>query len=150
MSPNQISFNHFRELRVTAGLADDPDFAGLDPQQIPASGDIVVLRAPGPDPRTPVPLKVQILVEWLDVSDNVVTRGGRGSFDIQALHVSDRQSPLSGQFVTDSVLLRAQMAYRPIVIDEVMSGDSFSVRLINLVSPDATAVKARVLYREML
>lgn len=151
MSPNQISFNHYRELRVKADLEDDPDYAGADYDTPPSAGDVVVLRAPGGgDPRVPTSLKVQVVVEWLDNSSSPVLGQGRGSFDIQAIHVTDRQSPLSGGLVTDSTVLRGQVAHRPIVIDEVMSGDSFTVRLSNLDIPHESVVRARVLYREMV
>ncbi|MCA9623498.1 MAG: hypothetical protein KC731_30965 [Myxococcales bacterium] len=149
MSPNPISQNQYRELRVTSSLSDDPDYAGGDPQQVPDEADVVTLRAPGVvDPRVAVSLKVQVVVEWLDAEAAVVT-ASRGSFDLQAIHVSHRQGPLTGQFVTDSMPLRSQVAYRPVVIDELMAGDRFTVRLSGMSAP-ASAVKARVLYREIL
>ena len=117
--------------------------------RVKREADVVTLRAPGVvDPRVAVSLKVQVVVEWLDAEAAVVT-ASRGSFDLQAIHVSHRQGPLTGQFVTDSMPLRSQVAYRPVVIDELMAGDRFTVRLSGMSAP-ASAVKARVLYREIL
>ncbi len=151
------TFHDYQLLRVTTDKTDDADWAGGNPQTIPAA--TVQLEAPGiPSNGLGKPLKVEIVLEWLDASNVVVTSGGRGTFDVQAIRVMDRAQ--GGKYgvvgassvvadptvcIVDTAALTGQIAYRPVVVDEIMPGDRFTVRLTNMVNAGAT--KARVLWR---
>jgi hypothetical protein len=143
------TFNEYRLLRVKTSLASpDPDYAGTEPEQtFPPDAELVVLGRPGHTPTGgPVRIKVEIVVEWLDGDDERI--GGRGTFDVQAIRVSELRT-FSELLVVDSPVLPGQMAYRPIIIDDILVGDRFGVRLSNIDAP-AEAEKARVFYREII
>jgi hypothetical protein len=139
-------FNDYKLLRVTEDMDDDADFASS--QTMPAAADMVELRRPGAlRGDEPVRLKVEIVLEWLDSGGDLVTTD-RGSYDVQVIHVTTRRGPLSGSVIVDSVVLRGQTAHRPVVLDDVLVGDAFTVRLTNMVREGA--FQARVLYREII
>ena len=139
------SLSDLTELRVTSDSSDDPNYAAT--QTLPT--DTVELRVPvGYHAKTPPRIKVEVVVEWLDSGGDVVTTD-RGSFDVQAIRVTTRRGPLQGPIVVDSATLTGQIAHRPVVIDDVFVGDTFTVRLTNI-TPASGADRARVLYREII
>lgn len=152
------NYFEYKVLRTTTNTSDDTDWAGADPQTIPAA--TVQLEGPGHGTNSlSKPLKVEVMLEWLN-ADNTVDTTDRGTFSLQAIRVMSRRQ--SGPTVTgassvvadgtlcvvDSAALTGQVAYRPIIIDEIMPGDQFTVRLTSM-TPSSGATKARVLYREI-
>jgi hypothetical protein len=118
------------------------------PTTIMQRWSLVSIEAPRPRRSdSPMQLKVEIMLEWLDENGDVVTTG-RGSFEVQGVRVTRRRSPLEGDVVVDTAILRGQMAHRPVIISEVDIGDRFSVRFASL-SPPSGATQARVLFREL-
>lgn len=152
------TFRDYKLLRTTADKADDADWAGGNPQTIP-SATIQITDQGIPSQGVSKPIKVEIVLEWLDAANAVVTSGGRGTFDVQAIRVMSRRQGAPAVVgassvvadttvcIVDTAALTGQVAYRPIIVDEVMPGDRFTVRLTNMVN--AGASKARILYREI-
>jgi hypothetical protein len=141
-------FNDWKQLRVTTNLDDDPDWAGA--QTIPpAAGTVELGRPGGYADDAPLRLKVEIVLEWLTSLDVLVV--GRGTYNVEALRVATRRAPLTGSVVVDSAKLTGQMAHRPVVIDDLLVGDQFTVRLTTMQPPGGGgAAKARILYREIV
>lgn len=139
----------YRLLRVTTNLSDDTDWVGAQT----AIADIPYITVRRPEhggAGSGGPVKVEVMLEWLDAS-NVVAAPGASTFSITPIRIMAREthapSELSGNAVIDGATLTSQEAHRPIIIDEVMPGDRFTVRLTSMVQ--ASAAKARVLYREI-
>jgi hypothetical protein len=141
-------FNDFKELRVKTDLGVNEDYAATQNVTAP----LVVLQRPGSiSGRTPIVIKVELVLEWLTSGNAVVTGVDRGSYDIQAIRVSPRRSPLTGDMVVDSATLRQQIGHRPVIVTDVLVGDSFTAGLSNMTPPaGGSAVKARILYREII
>ena len=136
--------NDYKVLRVIEDTSqDDPDFAAI--QSVPEN--VVVLQPPlSTHETTPVRLKVELFLEWLDGRGSLVTTD-RGSFELQVLRVVTRRAPLEGDAVIDSAVLVGQMSHRPIVVDDLLPGDRFAVRISRIARPP-DAEQARILYRE--
>lgn len=154
------SFRDYRVLRTSTVVTDDADWAGGDPQTLPADSILVQIKEPSGAPRgSRVPLKVEVILEWLN-TDGTVDTTTRGTFSIQGIRVMDRSKEgprVAGdssvvadrtKCVVDTAALTLQVAYRPIVIDEVLPGDAFTVRLSSMV-PSTGATGYRVLMREL-
>lgn len=151
------TWNDYKLLRETSNKSDDTDWVGGNPQTLPTT--TVQLVGPSSAPRgARIPLKVEVVLEWLN-SDGTVDTTARGTFDIAGIRVMERNqigpkvvgaSSVAGsttKCAVDTATLTGQIGYRPIIIDELMVGDEFTVRLTNMVQ--AGADKARVLYREI-
>ncbi len=134
-----MSSHPYKLLRTTAGLTNDPDYAGT--QTAPAA--LVTLTEPS---RTGYiqqrPVQVEIVLEWLSAANAVVP--GPGSYNVAAVRVLERDG---GTIVVDSEAIAARAAL-PVIVDDVRVGDAFGVRLTAMMAP-AGATKARVLYREI-
>jgi hypothetical protein len=141
-------FNDYKLLRETVSLEDDDDFAG--DQTVP-SFSLAELTRPRSQPgASAVRIKIEIVLEWLDDREPPeVLSGDRGSYDLQAIRVTTRRgNATDGNIIVDSTTLRGQIAHRPVVLDDILVGDAFTVRLTNMARDGAE--KARLLYREII
>ena len=137
--------SQYKLLRVTADLTDDDDHVLL---QTDPSGLADILRGAAEVSRSYDPLKIECVLEWLDVSeDPVITT--RGTFDARVMRQMDRPATPGGEVFVDSTTLVGLQAYRPFIIDEIQPGDDFTVLLTNM-APPATTTHARILYREFI
>lgn len=154
----KVSGTPWRLLRTIADISqDDDDWAGDDPQTLPDQ-HVQVLVPSGPALRSVTPLKMAVKLEWLDANGDVVGRS-TGTFDIQGIIVRQRTRSEVGTVgdssivadaevsVSDTAALTGKIAYRPVIFDELMPGDRFTVRLTNMDHP--TATRARVLCAEL-
>lgn len=152
------TFSEFKQLRLTAAVTDDADWAGGDPQTLPADSICVQLKG-GDSIDKGKSLKVEVVLEWVVNATGAVEPTGRGTFNIQGIRVVDRarsgptvigDSSVAGSptlCVVDTAAV-AGIAYRPIIIDELQAGDKFTVRLTTMV-PATGGTGFRVLYREI-
>jgi hypothetical protein len=132
-------------MRVKDDFSDDPDYAACQIEPV----DQIPLNPLQSDQLDRI-VGLAVVVEWLDASGDPVDTGcDRGEFDIQFIEIAERLDGLGGNIVMDSVVKTNQLGFRRIVIDAYRGGDSFSVRLLNIVSPGGAAAKLRVLYRDM-
>jgi hypothetical protein len=143
-----MSFNEYRLLRETEDLDPDPDYAGTNPQQVPDHG-VEIGRPWAARGSAPVRIKVEVVLEWIHTSGTVVDV--RGLYDLQVIRIAERRGPMTGSLVVDAPALTGQMAFRPVIIDDILVGDRFTVRLFNLQPPAGLSIaRARVLYREIV
>jgi hypothetical protein len=136
-------FSDYKLLRVTPDLSPDEDFAE---NQVVPSALAEISRGGELRGSEPIRIKVEILLQWLDAGGAVLT-GDRGKFDLQIIRVTTRRGDTTS-IVVDCAPLKAQIAYRPIIVDDILPGDAFTVRLSNMTRPGAA--QARVLYREII
>ncbi len=152
------NFWEYKFLRITTNTSDDTDWCGGDPQTLPSA--TVKLVEPGFGPQaSSKPLKVEIVLEWVN-ADGTVDTTDRGTYSVAGIRVMSRAQtgptvvPNSSvaadrtMCVVDTPTVTGCIAYRPVIIDEIMPGDEFTVRLTSM-TPSSGATRARVLYREI-
>ena len=128
-------------LRTKPNVTDDDDFVGT--QAAPADTVTFVGAAPQSGGRTID--AVEIVIEWLDVSNDRVN--GAGSLTVQLVPVFVHPVTGVADIIADSQTFSTQ-GYRPIFITGVQEEDVVGVRLTGI-TPPATTTQVRVLYREV-
>lgn len=121
-------------LRTTVDLADDADFVAT--QTAPPSSAQAISDLRG----------VEILVEFIDSASPPAVKVGAGSFKIEALRILNRPTAQGGGSIVCSGAGVTAQAARPVYLTWMQPGDSFSVRVTNIVAP-AGATKLRMFWR---
>ena len=93
------------------------------------------------------PMTVEFLGEWLSAAGAVILTT-RGTYSLSLIKRIDKPVVATGQSLIDSVTETLIPGGRPVLVDDLLGGDEFGVRITDMVPP-ALGTQLRITFRAM-